>query len=155
LRLGRRGLGEWIAHARDGPTRLRLPCGLRSGDKPGVGHKCHFGPCGRTFGHGIGLCGVTHAEFSHKPLWMIFPVFWGWMSSHFQKRLDERKSIAPSLGAQVDRKCASQSHVKQSERRSTKACGGDQCFVGGLLRVRISPNSKATRRGCSPNMLAQ
>jgi len=27
-RLGRRGLGEWIAHARDGPTRLRLPCGL-------------------------------------------------------------------------------------------------------------------------------
>jgi len=27
-RLGRRGLGEWIAHARDGPRRLRLPCGL-------------------------------------------------------------------------------------------------------------------------------
>ena len=27
-RLGRRGLGEWIAHARDGPTRLRWSCGL-------------------------------------------------------------------------------------------------------------------------------
>ena len=38
-------------------------------------------------------CGVTHADFSHKPLWMIFPVFWGWMSLHRQKRLDERKSM--------------------------------------------------------------
>jgi len=35
------------------------------------------------------------------------------MSLHRQKRLDERKSIAPSLAAQVDRKCASQSHVEQ------------------------------------------
>ena len=76
-----------------------------------MGHKCHFGPCGPTFGHGIGLCGVTHADFSHKPLWMILPVFWGWTSSHLQKRLDERKSIAPSLAAQVDRKCASQRFV--------------------------------------------
>jgi len=56
---------------------------------------------------------TTHAVFSHEPLWMILPDFWGWMSLHRQKRLDERNSIAPSLAAQVDRECASQSHVEQ------------------------------------------
>jgi len=41
----------------------------------------------------------------------ILPVFLGWMSVHRRKRLDERKSMAPSLAAQVDRKCASQRFV--------------------------------------------
>jgi len=54
---------------------LRKGLRQRSSDYPGVGHKCHFGPCGPTFSHRIGLCGVTHAGFSHKPLWMVFPVF--------------------------------------------------------------------------------
>jgi len=42
---------------------------------------------------------------------MILPVFLGWMSVHPQKRLDERKSMAPSLAAQADRKCASHRFV--------------------------------------------
>ena len=92
----------------------RPPCPPpRSGDYPGVGQKCHSGPCGPTFGHEIGLCEVRNADSFQKPLWMLFPAFWGWITLHRQKRLDERKGIAPSLAAQIDRNCASHSHVEQ------------------------------------------
>jgi len=33
--------------------------------------KCHSGPFGPTFGHGIRLCGVTQAQFFQERLWMI------------------------------------------------------------------------------------
>jgi len=70
-------------------------------------HKCHFSQCGPTFGHRIGLSGVTRAGSSHKYSWMIFAILRGWGSLHRQKRLDETKSIAPSLAARRDLKCAS------------------------------------------------
>jgi len=40
-----------------------------------VGHKCHFGLCAPTFGHGIGSSGVVHADCSHKSLWIKISAF--------------------------------------------------------------------------------
>jgi len=59
--------------------------------------------------------GHTRRFFSRTFVDDIFCLL-GRMSLHRQKRLDERMSIAPSLAARVDRKCASQSQVKFQAR---------------------------------------
>jgi len=41
----------------------------------GVGHHCHFGPCGPTSGTEIGLFWVRQAGFFHKSLWLYFRAY--------------------------------------------------------------------------------
>jgi len=58
--------------ARVFPPLGRRPRPLRSGAKLGVGHKCHFRPCGPTSAGGIRVCGVIRAGFFSNPCGLTF-----------------------------------------------------------------------------------
>jgi len=85
---------------------------------------------------------------------MILPVFLGWMSLHRQKRLDERKSMAPSLAAQVDRKCASQRFVGKicvcdpAQADSVTECGSTWPIMAFVSHPRLVTTAPCKRLGC-------
>jgi len=114
--------GQWSVFA-----HLELYSELKSSElksrELGVGHKCHFWPCGPTLGSEIGLCGVIRAGFFFKPVWNNFPGRRGRIALQRQKRLNAMKnaSVPGELIAQEVRftwPCGT------AAARPTTTCGG-------------------------------